>query len=197
MARNRDPLALGPHWRLDCRLESELPEESLVGRRFLINALCAALAVAALTYTAWLGYSMRSMQRQIASWEDSIRDHRAEVIEIQRLQKEYNVEAQKIEQAHALVRPRLYVAGFLADIGRTRPEQMAIDLIEWSEAGVFIRGSVQERSDAASLTLGGYVDRLRADEKIGPLFAEILLRDVNRGAAGNQMRFEIFLRLKP
>jgi hypothetical protein len=112
------------------------------------------------------------------------------------MQKEYAIEAAKIDQVHALVRPQLFVSGLVANIGRTRPERMAIDIIEWNDTGVVLRGNLRERSDRATEILGGYVEQLRRDEQIGPLFREIVLTDLDRGSSGETLRFEIRLALK-
>lgn len=197
MKRKRDPLALAPAWHVDCRIEAELPEDNLVGTRFLINVLFTAVAAGMLLFTGWLGYVSLSLRHQIHDWEQRIEDNRAEVREIQRLQREFAVEAAKIDQAYALVRPRFYVAQFLASIGRTRPERMTIDIIEWNDAGIVLRGSVSESSERATRMLGAYVEQLRREEKIGPLFGEIRLTDLDRGGTEGALRFEINFVLKP
>lgn len=197
MKRSRDPLAVAAHWHVDCRLEAELPEDKIVGTRFLVNALFTALAAAMLLFTGWLGYVSLSLRHQIQDWENRINDNRAEVREIQGMQRDFAVEAAKIDQAHALMRPRFGVSRFISSIGRTRPEQMAVDIIEWNESGVFVRGSVTESSERATRMLGGYVEQLRKDERIGPIFQEIVLTSLDRGGMGGSLRFEIHFRLKP
>ena len=37
MSRSKDPLALRPHWHVDYRIEAELPDDTVIGTRFLIN----------------------------------------------------------------------------------------------------------------------------------------------------------------
>ena len=37
MSKSRDPLALTPHWHVDCALEAELPDDRVVSSRFLVN----------------------------------------------------------------------------------------------------------------------------------------------------------------
>src|SRR6185503_5481345 len=110
MKRSRDPLVLSPHWHVDCRLEAELPEDNIVGTRFLINFVFCAVAVVALVFAGWLGYRNLSLRLQISDWEKRISDNKAEVAEINRMQREYAVEAAKIDQAYKLVRPQLYLS---------------------------------------------------------------------------------------
>jgi hypothetical protein len=196
MKRGSEPIVLSPHWHVDCRIEAELPEDTIVGTRFLINVVFTALALTAFLYTGWLGYVNLNLRRQIRDWELRINENRAEVRDIQRMQQEYATEAAKIDQAYTLVRPQLFVSDFFADIGRTRPEQMAIDSIEWNDTGIVIRGSLAEKSERATRLLGGYVELLRRDAKIAPQFREIGLTDVDRGTTGETLRFEIVFRLK-
>lgn len=196
MKRSLDPLALSPAWHVDCRLTDELPEDRLVGTRFLVQVFSTALALTALLFAGWQAYVNASLRLQIRDWERRIDDNRAEVREINRLQREYAAEAAKIDQAWTLVRPQLFVSGFLENLGRTRPEPMTLDSIEWNDAGISVRGNLRESSERASRLLGGYVEQLRHDEAIAPLFREIVLTDIDRGAGTGVLRFEIVFRLK-
>src|SRR3954471_19460532 len=156
MSRNRDPLGLNPHWHVDLRLEAELPEDNIVGTRFLTNVLFSAVAFAGVLYAGWLGYLNFSITRQIRDWEQRIKDNRAEVRDIQRMQQEYAVESAKIDQAYQLVRPQFYVSGLIGDLGRTRPDPVVIDTIEWNDAGIILRGNLHATSEQAAITLGQY-----------------------------------------
>lgn len=197
MKRNRDPLALTPHWHVDLRIVAELPEDNIIGTRFLANVVFTSIAAALLLYTGWLGYTNLSLQHQITDWEQRINDNRAEVRDIQHMQREYFAEAVKIDQAYALVRPHFHVSAFVANLGRTRPEQMTVDLIEWNDSGVVVRGSIHEPSKRASELLRDYIDQLKKHDKIASLFREIDITDIDRGSGGDSLRFEILFRLQP
>lgn len=192
----RDPLELSPHWHVDCRIVEDLPDDNLVGTRFLINVLFGGVAVAAIIFAGWLLYLSLSLRYQIGDWERRIKDNRGEVRDIKRMQQEYAAEAVKIDQAYALINPVLNVSAFVAGLGRTRPEQMAIDVIDWNEAGITVRGSIRETPERATSLLGSYVKTLQTDEKIGPLFRRIQLTDADRGTSGDVFRFEIAFYLK-
>jgi len=195
MKRRPDPLLSNPPWHIDCRLEAELPEDTIVGTRFLINAVATACAVGALLYAGYLGFITRSLGVQIADWELRMRENRAEVRAIEVAQRDFLAESVKIDQAHALVAPELYVSSFIASLGRTRPEQMSIDILDWNDGGIILRGSLKESSKVASELLGGYVEILRRDPRIGPLFREIVLTDIDRAAGDQLLKFEIVFRL--
>jgi hypothetical protein len=195
---SKKPNATGPvaHWHIDCRIESELPEDNIVGRRFLINVLFSALAVAGLLFAGWLGYLNLSTRHQTRDWELRINENRAEVRDIQRMQREYALEAGKIDEAYRLVRPQLFVSGFIANVGRSRPAQLVIDAIEWTELTIIMRGSVRDKSERASLLLGNYVKTLGKDEAMSPIFREIRLTGFDRGVGDDVINFEIAFYLK-
>jgi hypothetical protein len=196
MKRNQEPLIVSPHWHVDCRILADLPEDNIVGTRFLINVIFTAAALVMVLYTGWLGYVNLNLRHQIRDWENRINDNRAEVGDIKRMQRDYATEAAKIDQAYALVKPQLYVSGLLTNIARMRPEQVVIDIVEWNDSGVVLRGSLAaENSERATRLLGGFVEQLRRDGKISSVFREIGLTDMDR-SGGDTLRFEIILRLK-
>jgi hypothetical protein len=199
MSKNRDPLALSPHWHIDCRIEAELPEGNIVGTRFLINVTFGAVALAALLFAGWLGYLDLNTRLQIRDWEQRINDNRPEVRDIQRMQREYAVEAAKIDQAWTLIRPQLYVSDFLANLGRTRPAPMVIDSIEWNDAGISAHGSLHENSQRAALILGDYLKLLNRDGNFTSVFGDgMKLASMDRGSGEGDpvFNFEITFRFR-
>jgi hypothetical protein len=197
MSRERDPLGLTSPWHVDVRLVVELPEDNVVGRRFIINVVFSAATLGMVLFTGWLVALNFSFRHQIGDWEKRIADNRAEVADIKHMQREYAVESAKIDQAYALMKPQMFVSGFIADLGRTRPEQVVIDTIEWNDAGVIVRGNVRENSQTAALLLGNYTKLLAKDEKIGPTFRDIALTSLDRGTGtGELLNFELTFRLK-
>lgn len=196
MNRERHPPPAAAPWHVDLRLEDELPDDRIVGTRFLLNVVFTVLAAAPLLYFGWLGTVALSLRHQTRDWEQRIADNRAEMLDIQRMQREFGAEADKIDQAYAMMKSPFVVSELVAELGRTRPEQATIQLIEWNELGIFLRGSLRERSDSASRLLGSYVEELRRNKKIGPLFREIVLTDLDRSTGRDLLRFEIVLRTK-
>ena len=190
MSRERDPLAPSPHWRADLRLLAELPEDNLVGTRFLVNVGFSAVALTALLYAGWIGAKDVSLRYQISDWEQRIKDSAAEAREIQDMQKKYALEAAKIDQAWTLVRSQLHVDKFLTELGRTRPEALVIDIIEWNDAGIVIRGNLREAPEKSLRALSDYVKLLNRDEKISQLFT-VKASDIGRGSGEDDFKFEI------
>jgi len=209
MSRERDPIGLSSQWHIDVRIVSELPEDNVVGRRFIVNVVSSAVTLAMVLFTVWLGYLNLTIRHQTSDWEGRIAENRPEVAEIKHMQQAYAIESAKIDQAFALMKPQIFVSRFVSDLGRTRPEQVVIDTIDWSDAGVIVRGNVRENSQRAALLLRDYSKQLVADQKIGPLFKDIALTSLDRGAGmgvgtvtgggttvGELLNFELTFRLK-
>jgi hypothetical protein len=201
MPKSRDPLDLSPHWHVDCRLEGELPEDTVVGTRFLINAVFGSAAIILMLLIGWLAYQSFSLRYQIRDWDKRISDYKAEVGDLQIKQGEYRAEADKIDQAYPLMKPPLFVSGFVAHLGQTLPAPMSVDVIESNDSRVAVRGSVRETSERASRILSDYVNLLRADAQFAASFRAdkpISLTGLERNKNNDDLQnFEITFYFKP
>ena len=194
----RDRIFLTPNWHVDCRLVAELPEDSVVGVRFITYVVLGLITVTTVIFTGYLAYTNFNLRGQIASWELRLEEDKWEVIEIKRLQRFYEIESKKIESAFSELKNPTMVSAFLAELGRTLPDRMIVNAIEWNDQRVVIRGGIAESSERASLILGNYVDKMRADPEIGPHFVSINLTGAERSSEDDQiMEYEITLRIKP
>ena len=71
MSKSSDSSQAIPPWHLDCRIEADLPEDNVVGTRFLINAVFGALAVAALLVALFYFAVHWSIGDQMRDWANS------------------------------------------------------------------------------------------------------------------------------
>jgi hypothetical protein len=196
MSRERQLAA--PHWHVDCRLVGELPEDSVVGVRFITYAISCAIALGAILFTGWYAYADLTLRHQIEDAEQRLEDDRWEVIEIRRLQRFYEIESKKIESAYSEMKNPILISGFVAELGRTLPDRMAVDSIEFNEGRFIIHGRMREASERASLMLGSYLDKLRADPEVGPRFSSINVTGLDRSVEDDQvMTYAITMHLKP
>ena len=198
MSPNRDtPRFLQP-WHLDCRFEAELPEDRVVGTRFLANAAYGAVTGLLLLSCFGLIYYDLGLRRDIGTIESHFAASESEVKKVEHLQAEYARESAKVDQAHALMQMPLFVAGFVTELGRSRPERMTIDIIDSAEpTTVVVRGSLRETSERASRLLDEYLETLRQNPQIKPRCREILLTGLDRSPTGDEfLNFEITFRLR-
>ncbi len=198
MSRPRDRLFMTPHWHVDCRLVAELPEDSVVGIRFITYAVSCAIAIAAVLFTGWYVYADISLRRQIEDASQRLEDDRWDVIEIRRLQHFYEVETKKIESAYSEMRNPILLSGFMTNVGHTLPDRMAVDSIDFVDGKIVMRGRMRESSEAASILLGKYLEKLRADPEVGPRFTTINVTDLDRSTDDDQvMVYALTFRMKP
>jgi len=194
----RDRLSVGPNWHIDCRLVAELPEDSVVGIRFTIFAISSVIALSAALFTGYLAYLDLNVRHQIEDWNQKIEEDKWEVIAIKIRQHNYETESKKIESAYLEIKNPVFISGFVSELGRTLPDRMVVNSIEWKEGTVVVRGDLRETSEHASKLLGDYVDKLRADPDIGPHFSTISLTGAERSTEDEQlMVYEITMRAIP
>jgi hypothetical protein len=194
----RDRLFLSPHWHVDCRLVAELPEDSVVGIRFITYAVSCAIALGAVLFTGWYGYADLSLRRQIEDASLRLEDDHWEVVEIRRLQHFYENASKQIESAYSEIKNPILISGFMSDLGRTLPGRMVVDTVQYGDGKILIRGRLRESSEQASILLGKFLDKLRADSDVGPHFTSINVTDLDRSPDDDQiMLYSLTLRLKP
>src|SRR5580704_3859239 len=140
----RDRLFLSPHWHVDCRLVAELPEDSVVGIRFITYAVSCAVALAAVLFTGWYAYADLSLRRQIEDASLRLEDDHWEVVEIRRLQHFYENASKQIESAYSEMKNPILISGFMSSLGRILPDRMVVDGIQYGDGKILVRGRLRE-----------------------------------------------------
>lgn len=196
MSNTSDQLNLSDHWHLDCRIIAELPEDRVIGTRFLINVFIAVITASIALCASWLLYVNLGLRQNIHEWETRMAEQHAEVGELQRLQTDYTREAKKIDHAYELIQNPFVASRFVLKLGRTHPEVMRIERIESNISNIVIRGSLNESSERASITLSNYIRELRVDPELGPLFSDIVMTDFQRVSEDGKLNFEITFRFR-
>ncbi|MFI5356787.1 MAG: hypothetical protein ACHQ4G_05580, partial [Opitutales bacterium] len=188
-------------WHVDCRLVGELPEDRVVGTRFLVHTVYGGVTVGIALLFGWLLYSNYTVRNQILDWENHRGAHALPMKEIHRLQGQFARDGAKIDEAYALMKqPPVLPSQFLELVGRSRPPLVVFDTIQSGGAGtdsILVHGTLHASSERASRLLGGYIDTLRASKEVGPLFTAIVLTNLERQDAADRMNFEITFRVKP
>lgn len=192
---NRQTLYVKP-WHFDCRLPKELPDDTPVRGRFIANAIAGALAAVSLTYIGWAYYSQQSLATDTADWRQKISANNLETTRLRKVSSEAVDGASRVNQAYTLVHSPLIVSQFLQEIGRSRPETIRLDTIEENSGVIYLRGGLRESSQRGSVLLGRYVDELRANPRLSPLFSSIVLTSLERNDQIQAINFEITFKAK-
>ncbi|HTX66190.1 MAG TPA: hypothetical protein VMD31_10505 [Opitutaceae bacterium] len=195
MPRRSNDFDLEPNWHFDFRDATSLPEDSVVRVRFLVNTCSAAVTVILLILVGWQTLVRASVAAQLRFWNERIAAHQHEYDELQVSLRDYMGEAGRIKDAYDLVYSPFVPSVFILNIGRTLPDRMTIDAISYADKVITLRGSLAEPPERASRVLGGYIETLRKDPRIGPLFSDISAPSLDRSRQDNTFNFLIVLKL--
>ena len=185
----------GP-WRIDCRISAALPSGDLIRRRFIGNAIAATLAAACLIFTLWQLYTSGLLSTEISYWQQQMSENDRAFKTLAADTAKLDSLVNRLDAAYELVRSPYTASELILELGRTRLERMSLERIDGFREGVVLRGILREPSTRASQTLRAYVDSLRRDPKLGPLFAGVALVSMERNETGDEISFEIACRLK-
>lgn len=192
----REDAAYQGPWHLDCRLSAQLPNSNLIRRRFLTNVVTVTLVVATAFATAWQFYDNHTLRADTAFWMQRISENQKQVDAFNQSTRALSTQTTRLDYVYELVGAPYAVSDFFLNLGRTRSANMRIDRIETNEFGLTIQGGLGEPSEQASRTLRKYVEDLRRDPAIGPLFANIALTSLQREETSDLLAFEISFKLK-
>jgi hypothetical protein len=185
---------VGP-WHLDCRMSAQLPSDDLVRGRFLVNLIFASLASGVFIFAFWQIYVSGSLRNEIGYWQEQIAGHRRQFAELNLATRQLEKKVVRLDAAYALMGMPYRVSDLVLNFGRTRLPRMTITSINGFPGGVVLRGRLQEPSGPAAQTLRRYVETLRKDPAIGPIFTTIALVSLDREETNEVMTFEIACKL--
>ena len=166
----------------------------MVRVRFLLNTCAAALAFFLLMLVGWQLFIRSNIAAQLRFWDEKLAAHHREYAELQGALRDYMAAAGKIKDAYDIVYAPFVPSAFILNIGRTLPERMTVDMIGYTDGVVTIRGNLAESPERASRVLGRYIETLREDPKIGPLFSDIAAPSLDRAKQEDLFNFEIVLK---
>ncbi len=185
----------GP-WHLDCRLSGNLPSNDLVRSRFVANTIAGTMAVGAIMITCWQLYLGNSLRAEISYWTQRIQENQAQAEELKALTRTLNEQTTKLDQAYGLVSAPYLLSDLVMAFGRTRLDRMSIESINGFTGGVVLRGTLRVPSEQATQQLRAYVETLRRDKELGPLFSTVALTSLERAGDDSSLNFEIACKLK-
>jgi len=190
MSQRRSLISPHDDWRLDFTLVEELPEDSVIGRNFIGNAIAGLFAAAALLALAWASYDLWTASQGIKDWDARIGGASDDLKAVERLQHEYVLASDQLSGIHDMMHNPIALTVLLAEIGRTLPQIVSLDMIESYDGEIVVRGTLEASSEQASRLIGDYVKGLTKNPVIGPHFAEIKLSGLERFDDEEGLSFE-------
>ncbi len=190
-----DAVYQGP-WHIDCHLSAQLPNNKMVRRRFITTAIAGALAASALTLTCWLLYVNYTLSTDSDFWTQRISQSQRLYTDLNQSTRTLAARAGRLDRAYELMGGPFQVSDLILNLGRSRPANIEITTIEANETGVTLHGGLREPSEQASRSLRRYVEDLRRDPAIAPLFVSIALSSFQREDDSDSLTFQISFKLK-
>lgn len=183
-------------WHVDCRIPDHLNDRKFAGRRLLAGAIAGTVVLFAAAATAWQLYATQSLRSDTRHWEKQMTESRKLFDELTAATAGVKSQSAVLDRAHELMASPYQLSDFIINLGRTIPARLRVDRIETNDLRIAISGAVLEPAEEASRTLGRYMDELRRNPAIGPLFSSIAITSLHRKTDADAVIFELTLRLQ-
>ncbi len=184
-------------WHVDCSIRAEADDHRLTGRRFLGGVLAGALALFMVVLAAWQLYVDRSLRADTQFWESQMAGNHKLLDELAAANVTLKKQTEILDRDYELMAAPLDLTDLVMNLGRTVPPHLRVDRINSSDQRVAVGGTLLEPAEVASETLRRYVEELRHNPAIGPLFSSIAITTLQRQKGDEGMAFELTLRLAP
>jgi Tfp pilus assembly protein PilN len=182
-------------WHPNFRNTASLPDTKAVRTTFFINALVALVAIGLLTLVGYQEYTLADLRSQITQLEQQIAHDKKPSQDAVTLFGQFQAEEKKIQELEAFLSGnKLVVSRFLNRLGKSIPAKVSITTVEYTDAGVNLRGLVVGTPEQASGMISSYEKQLKADDEIGKRFDQIALTNLSRDAQNGRLSFEITMR---
>lgn len=182
-------------WHVDCSIPPRSDERDRFARRAVTVAAASILACVLGAATGWQLYALNSLRADTAYWESQLAGNRRLFEELNAANVTLHRQSDLLDRAYDLMAEPFPLSELLVALGRTIPARMRIERIETNDTRVALSGALLEPAEEASGTLGRYMDELRRDAAIGPLFSAIAITTLQRKARSDEVTFELTLRL--
>jgi hypothetical protein len=185
-----------PFWHPDFRNREKLPDIKVVRTTFWINGPAIFIVIALGLYFGVQEWQLRALKMQIADTEARIARDKRPSEQAVALFKKFQPEEARIIEVNTFVNSKPLISKLILRLGQTLPPNIAVDTMDFREAGLLLRLSVRGDPVAASGYANAYRDLLAADKELS-LFEDIAFTTPpTRNPTTNRMTVEIFLRLK-
>ncbi len=185
-----------PAWHPNFRNYEKLPDIKVVRTTFFVNGAAILIASALLVLLGTREYEVRNLKLQIEEWQNRIDRDKAGSDQAIALYKKFQEEEKRTNEVEAFIKSKPAVSEFLQRFGETRPKNIALELIDFRENGITVRGTVRGSPDLASGEASKYLDLLKNDAVFSVQFDDVSLATLSRNPATGRLVFEILIKFK-
>lgn len=187
---------LVPAWHPNFRNFERLPDTKVVRTAFFINVFAITVTVVLLLYVARKEWELYALRLQKAEKEQQIARDKPASDQAVALFKKFQAEEAKVNEVDAFLKSKPLISELLLHLGQTLPKNIAIDRFDLRDTGLALAATVRGAPDQASGQASAYIEQLRADKVLAPLFDDITPTSSGRNPQTGRIVIELFLRLK-
>lgn len=182
-----------PAWHPNFRDDERLPDVKIVRTAFLVNGAAIVVMAGLLFWAGFNEYHLGDLRGRIAGWDAQIQRNKVASARAVALYKTFQADEVRLREIDAFVKSKPAVSPLILRLGATLPATMALDSIAWRDGDLTLHGTVRGVPDAASGYASAYVEQLRSDAELGPLFERVTLTSVARHSITGRLLVEIVL----
>jgi hypothetical protein len=185
-----------PVWHPNFRNYQKLPDIKVVRTAFFINGAAILLVVSLAFYFGFNEWQLRVINNQLTVVQNRIdRDKRASEQAVA-LFKTFQAEEARVNEVEAFIKSKPVISDIILRLGESIPANVAVDNLDFRDAGLTMRLSVRGTPDLASGYATKYLEQLRTDPQLA-LFDDFKFTSTpSPNPATGRMAVEFFLRLK-
>jgi len=182
-------------WHPNFRNYQTLPDIKVVRTAFFVNGAAILLALSLLLYFGYKEWTLRALRSQIAEAELRIGRDKPGSEQAVALFKKFQSEEAKIKEVDAFLKSKPSVSELILHLGRTLPENIALDSVTLAETGLVLRLSVRG-GDAGPGYANAYLEQLKTDTKLAERFEAAEMTTITINPTTGRWSAEINNRLK-
>ena len=188
---------LVPSWHPNFRNYEKLPDVKQVRTAFSVNFAAIAVACAALAVFGIQEYNLRQLNKQVADYEQRIKQDKKKSDQAVALFKKYQTEEAKINEVDAFIRSKPITSDLLLRLAQLVPKNIAFDSFDLRDTGLNLRISVRGSSTEALGLAGNFLELLRADKDLAKFgFDDFAIVNSARVQNTGRLAVDIALKLK-
>jgi len=182
-------------WHPNFRDFTQLPDTKVVRTSFFVNGVTGLIACGLLVFFVYQEYTLSLLNKQVDEWTAKIQQQQKPSDQAIALYKQFQEEQRKLgEVSDFLASEKLPFTDFVLRLGEMLPKNIALTYIDYSAAGVTLRGIVKGEPDLASGIASAFEKQLRDDAEFGKKFATIGITNLTRDTLSGRITFEIAMR---
>lgn len=187
---------LVPSWHPNFRNVEKLPDIKVVRTAFFVNFAAIVLLIVALGYLGFDEWRTRGLKTQRDQWDAQIARDKRVSDQAVALYRKFQAEEAKITEVDAFVQSKPTISTIVMRLAETLPEDVALDTLDFREAGLTMRLSIRGAPDVASGRATQYLDKLRADKQLAIFDSFDFTANPSMNPSTRKMTVEFFLRYK-